>query len=187
MTLRDFRQDFNLNLSKLAGLAGSLASDLAEQIQSPLAKKGLGYALDLIRPHFISLGARIAVLSATQIELNLPRKSRNIGTDGYLLPGVQISAAIEAYRLLWFRNAPEGEFQVSVRNVKTQFLRPAHGDLKLRGELSEISRESRWAELTKNKRSSHQMTLHVFDAEEQIVAEVEIESELFLNTLLEWK
>jgi hypothetical protein len=187
MTLRDFRQDFNLNLSKLAGIAGSLASDLAEQIQSPLAKKGLGYALDLIRPHFVSMGARIAILSATQVELTLPRKARNIGADGFLLPGVQISAAIEAYRLLWLRNAPEGEFQVSIRNVKTQFLRPARGDLKLRGELSEISRESRWAELAKNKRSQHQMTLHIYDQEEQIVAEIEIDSELFLNTLLEWK
>ena len=141
----------------------------------------------MLRPHFLSLGVRISVLGPHSVEMTVPRKTRNIGTDGEILPGVQISAAIEAYKLLWMRNAPEGEFRILIKNVKVQFLKPGKGPLRLRGELGEIARESRWAELQKNKRSQHTMALHVFDSEEQLCAEIEIESELYLQEMLDWK
>jgi hypothetical protein len=187
MTLRDFRRDFNKNFNKITGLVESVVTDLADQVTSPQTKKALNSALDLIRPHFLSIGARISILGPLQVELTLPRKARNLDEHGQILPGVQISGAIEAYKLLWKRNAPEGEFQINIRNVQTRFLKFTKDDLKVRGELGDLAREARWAELQKNKHSQHTMTLHLFDNEGQICTEVEIESELFLKEMLEWK
>lgn len=187
MNLRDFQRDFNKNFNKITNLVESVVTDVAEQVNSPLAKRALNSALDVMKPHFISLGARISTLSASRVELTLPRKVRNLDEHGQILPGVQISAAVEAYRLLWKRNAPEGEFQIVIKNVQGRFFKFTKEDLKVRGELGDLAREARWAELTKNKRSSHQMTLHFFDSQDQICTEVEIESELFLKEMLEWK
>ncbi len=195
MTLRDFQRDFNKNFNKITGnltgnltsLVESIATDVAEQVTSPRTKKVLNSALDVIRPHFLSLGARISILSSSKIELTLPRKLRNLDEHGQILPGVQVSAAVEAYRLLWKRNAPEGEFQIIIKNVQTRFLKFSKDDLKVRGELGDLAREARWAELEKHKRSHHQMTLNLFDSQDQICTEVEIESELLFKELLEWK
>ncbi|MEZ0392108.1 MAG: hypothetical protein ACAH59_07840 [Pseudobdellovibrionaceae bacterium] len=185
--MRDFQRDFNKNFNKITDLVESVVSDVAEQVTSPTAKKVLNSALDLVKPHFISLGARISVLSTSQVELTLPRKARNLDEHGQILPGVQISAAVEAYRLLWKRNAPEGEFQVVIKNVQGRFLKFTKSDLRIRGELGDLAREARWAELSKSKQSRHQMTLHFFDEQNQICSEVEIESELYLKEMLEWK
>ena len=191
MTLRDFQRDFNKNFgqnfNKVADFLESLVTDMADQISSPGTKKTLNSALDLFRPHFISLGVRIAILSPTHVELTLPMKARSLDEQGEILPGVQISAAIEAYKLLWKRNAPEGEFQIVIKSAKAQFFKSARTDLHLRGELSEISRESRRAELSKNKRATHEMTLNFYDDQDQIVTEVEVKSELLFKEMLEWK
>jgi hypothetical protein len=187
MRLRDFPRDFNKNFNKITDLVGSVVNDVAEQVTSPRTKRALNSALDLIRPHFISLGARISILAPLKIELTLPRKARNLDEHGQILPGVQISAAVEAYRLLWKRNAPEGEFQIVIKNVQARFLKFSKDDLIVRAELGDVAREARWAELSKHKRSAHQMTLHVFDQQDQICSEIEVESELFLKEMLEWK
>ncbi len=187
MTLRDFQRDFNKNFDKISGLVESVVNDFAEQVTSPQAKKALNSALDLIRPHFLSIGARISVLSSSQVELTIPRKTRNLDEHGQILPGVQISAAIEAYKLLWKRNAPKGEFQIVIKSAEARFLKFTRDDLKIRGELGDLAREARWAELSKDKQSQHEMTLHLFDSENQICTEVEIRSELYLKEMLEWK
>lgn len=171
----------------MTDLFESVVHDFAEQVTSPQAKKALNSALDLIRPHFLSIGARVSILGPMQVELTLPRKARNLDEQGQILPGVQISAAIEAYKLLWKRNAPEGEFQIVIKNVQAHFLKFSKEDLKIRGELSDLAREARWAELAKNKQSQHEMTLHLFDEQNQICTEVEIQSELYLKEMLEWK
>lgn len=164
-----------------------LVSDVAEQVSSPRTKKALNSALDLFRPHVLSLGLRISVLSSSQIELLLPVKKRNLDEMERLLPGVQISAAIEAYKLLWQRNAPDGNFDIVIKSTKAQFFKQAKTDLQLRGELAEISRETKWAELSKNKRTDHEMSLHFFDTQEQMVAEIEISAELFVREMIDWK
>jgi hypothetical protein len=187
MTLRDFQRDFNKNFNKITGLVESVVNDVAEQVTSPRTKKALNSALDVIRPHFLSLGARISILSVSQIELTLPRKLRNLDEQGQILPGVQVSTAVEAYRLLWKRNAPEGEFQIIIKNVQARFLKFSKEDLKIRGELGDLAREARLAELEKHKRSLHQMTLRLFDSQDQVCTEIEIESELFFKELIEWK
>lgn len=187
MTLRDFQRDFNKNFNLITNLVEGLVSDVAGQVNSPRTRKALNTALDLVRPHFISMGARISTLSTTRIELTLPQKARNLDEQGQILPGVQISAAVEAFRLLWKRNSPEGEFQVVIKKVESRFIKFSSSNLKVRGELSDLAREARWAELSKHKRSSHQMTLHLFDDQDQICTEIEIEADLFLKEMLEWK
>jgi len=187
MRLRDFQRDFNKNFNKITGLVESVVTDVADQVTSPRTKKALNSALDVIRPHFLSLGARISILSPSKIELTLPRKARNLDEQGQILPGVQVSTAVEAYRLLWKRNAPQGEFQINIKNVQARFLKFTKEDLMVRGDLGDVSREARWAELEKHKRSRHQMTLHIFDSQNQICTEVEIEAELLFKELLEWK
>lgn len=188
MTLRDFQRDFNKNFgqnfNKVADFLEGFVTNVADQISSPRTKKTLNSALDLFRPHLISLGLRISVLSSTQVELSLPMKARNLDDQGALLSGVQISAAIEAYKLLWKRNAPDGQFQIVIKSAQGQFFRSAKTELRLRGELGEIVRESRWAELSKNKRAEHEMTLHFYDDQDQVVAEVDVKSELLLRELL---
>lgn len=195
MTLRDFSPDFNKNFSrkmnnlaaKIGISATQLLSELAQQMTSSQARTALNSALDFVRPHLVSLGVRISVLGTDQVEMLLPRKTRNIDRSGNILSGVQISAATEAFKLLWQRNAPEGIFDIQIKTVNSRFMKSARGDLKIRGELSELSREAAWAELRKNKRTQFQSTMLIFDQEKQIVAEIEIDSELFLRETLEWK
>ncbi len=191
MRLRDFQRDFNKNFgqnfNKVADFVEGFVTDLADQVNSPRTKQTLNSALDLVRPHFISLGLRISVLSSTKIELMLPCKARNLDERGELLQGVQISSAIEAFKLIWKRNAPEGEFQIVIRNVKTQFMKPANKDLHLRCELSELVRESCWAELAAQKFSHQTLDLKFFDDQEQVVSEVEVEADLYIKEMLEWK
>jgi len=160
---------------------------MAEQVRSPKTKRALNSALDVVRPHFLSLGARISVLGVHQVELVIPRKIRNQDEHGKILPGVQISAAVEAYKLLWQRSAPEGAFQIDIQSVQARFLNSTPGDIRLRGEIEELSREKCWAELQKQKRSQHQMTFHLSDLQGQVVAEVDIESVLYLKEMLDWK
>lgn len=195
MTLRDFSPDFNKNFSRkvnnfatqISSAATNMLSELADQVTSPQAKLALNSALDYIRPHLVSLGVRISILGTDQVEMNLPRKARNLDRQGRILPGVQISAAIEAFKLLWQRNAPEGLFDIQINSVTTRFHKATRSDLKIRGELSELSREATWAELRKNKKSQYQTTMLIFDQEKQIVAEIEIYCDLFLRETLEWK
>ena len=191
MTLRDFQRDFNKNFvqnfNKLADMLEGLVTDVADHVSSPRTKKALYSALDLFRPHLLSLGLRISILNSSQVEVTLPAKKRNVDEMNRILTGVQVSAAIEAYKLLWQRNSPEGNFDVVVKSTQAQFFKQAKTDLCLRGELPEISRETKWAELSKNKRADHEMTLCFFDDQEQMVAEVSIVAELFLVEMIDWK
>jgi hypothetical protein len=180
MTLRDFHQDFNK-------IAEQIVGQIAEQIGSPHAKKILNSALDLIRPHFISLGLRVTRLGSHEVEVLIPKKSRNLDERGDFLPGILMSSSTEAYRLLWTRNAPPGEFQLIIESVQYQALKNPKGDVRVRMQLSDLAREARLAELSKNKVSEHEGVLRLHDQEDQICAEVLVKSRLLLKEMLEWK
>lgn len=180
MRVRDFQQDFNK-------IAEQIVGQIAEQISSPHAKRVLNSALDLIRPHFLSLGLRVTRLGAHEIEVLIPKKKRNLDERGDFIPGILMSSATEAYRLLWTRNAPPGEFQIIIDGVQYQALKNPKGVVRVRMELSELSREARLAELSKNKSSEHEGVLRLHDEEDQICAEINIKSRLLLKEMLEWK
>lgn len=194
MTLRDFSRDFNKNFNQIAdSLTESLEQftiDCIQQVPSPKAKKVLSYALDLLRPHFLSLGVRVSVLSPLRLELILPAKPRVVDSDGNIFLGVQTSAAVEGYRMWWRRNLPvnlaKQGCEVRLLQVHTRVHKSCNQDLRLRGEVSEISRESCLAELLQNKKSKHQMTIYCVDSENQICTELDIECELLNKDLLTW-
>jgi hypothetical protein len=191
MTLRDFRRDINNNLKKnlqnISAVAEKIATDLTLQLEEGKVKSFLNSALDLMRPHFISLGGRVSILAPDRVEVLLPLKARNLDEFGLVLPSVQIGIAIEAFKLLWSRSSPTGEFQITVREVKTQFFRPAKSDLIIKAEVSDVAREVRWAELKTQKKCETQTTLKVIDRSEQLIAEVEVRADFFIKDLLEWK
>lgn len=175
MTLRDFSPDINKNL--------------VQPIKklSPLIQQILNSALDVVRPHFFSLGARVAILSSEQVEVRIPAKARNQDRQGFILPGVQISAAIEALRLLLYRNAPKGLLDIQILSVKTDFINPSANEVKIRGQLPELIKETLWIELMKNKKASYRGQLFILDTQDQIISEVEINCELKLQEALGWK
>lgn len=167
MNLRDFQPDFNKNFHKISSLINS--------------------ALDLIRPHFLSLGARVRRLSATQVEVLLPAKQRNQDARGDLLDGVVISAALEAFYLLWKRATPQGEYSQKITGLEWTPRMPLRGDLTIRSEISEIQRETVLAEIGKNKKSSVDTVLHVANSENIICAEIVVRAEIYLMEVLDWK
>lgn len=188
MTLRDFPSDFNKNLRQRLGKAvEQVAEQIVEQINSPQARQILNSALDLVRPHFLSLGIRVTRLGVHEIEILIPRKVRNLDERSEFIPGILMSSSTEAYRLLWTRNAPPGEFQVVMDSVQFQSLKNPRGDVRVRFQLSELARESRLAELSKNKISEHEGVLRLYDDEDQVCAEVLVKSRLLLKEMLEWK
>lgn len=167
MNLRDFPPDFNKNFDKISSLINS--------------------ALDLIRPHFLSLGARVRRLSATQVEILLPAKVRNKDARGHLLDGVVISAALEGFYLLWKRATPQGEYSQKILGVEWTPRMPLRGDLTIRGEISEIQRETMLAEISKNKKSSVETVLHIANDQNIICAEIIVRAEIYLMEVLDWK
>jgi hypothetical protein len=192
MTLRDFPSDFNKNLQRrlpknFRRAAGQMMEQITGQVKSPQARQLLNSALDLVRPHFLSLGIRVTRLGTHDVEVLLPKKRRNLDEHGEFIPGILMSSATEAYRLLWVRNAPPGEFQMTVELVQFQSLKNPRGDVRVRFQLSDLAREARLAELSKNKISEHEGVLRLYDEEDQICAEVLVKSRLLLKEMLEWK
>lgn len=187
MTLRDFKPDFNKNFNKIADLVGDVVTDVVEQVQSPRTKQILNSALDVLKPHFQSLGLRVARLGTHEVEVVIPKKNRNLDEDGDFLTGVLMSTAVEAYRLLWKRNAPPGDFKVEILEVNFKSHKKPKGEVRVRWDLSELARESRWVELQRNKKTNQEAQLNFFDEDDQICAEVQIKGELRLQEMLEWK
>lgn len=187
MTLRDFRQDFNKITAKVTEIAGELADQVATDLPSPRAKRLLNSALDFLRPHFLSLGMRVVRLSPHHVEIMVPAKPRNLDESGFIMEGILTSAAIEAFKQLWKRNAPEGFFENKVMGYQFEKFKELKGDIRLRCELSDLSREAILAELHKDKRSRTQVQIHFFNSEDQICAELNLQSELFLKEMIDWK
>ncbi len=182
----NLKQRLQKNLDEFSTIAEKIVTDLANQIDEGKTKTFLNSALDVIRPHFLSLGGRVAILSQQLIEVHLPQKDRNKDEFGIILPGVQTSLAIESFKMLWTRTSPSGDFQIAIQEVKSQFFKPAKGDLIIKAEVSDLTREARWSELQKQKKCIAQTTLKIIDSTDQLVGEVEVKATFFLKDLLEW-
>lgn len=187
MTLRDFRQDFNKNFDKITSLLGEFADQVALDLPSPKAKRLLNSALDFLRPHFLSLGIRIVRLSPQQIEIMVPAKARNLDESGEVMEGILASVGIESFKMLWKRNAPEGFFENKVGTFTFEKLKELKGDIRVRCELSDIAREAVLAELHKDKRSRHEVQIYFYNLEDQICAQLNLQGELFLKEMIDWK
>jgi hypothetical protein len=146
----------------------------------------LSLALDFLRPHVRALGLRVARLSRNHVEIILPSKFRNLADGGHVLEGAVVMAASEAFKWLWKQNMPEGNFTHEIRKINFEAMKPLVGNLRLRVELNELSRETALLELTKLQRSDSVGLVLVYGKDEQLVAHVEIESRLGLTPALDW-
>lgn len=191
MTLRDFHQDFNKNfntqLRKLQSLAKEFSSQVLDQAEDGALKRSLNSALDLLRPHSLSMGLRIAKLSDSQCELVIPVKARNLDEQGYILEGVLISSAVEAFKILLRRNLGSSELQMICKSATFEFLRLGQGDLRVRVNLPEIQRESLLAELGNAKQTPIDAPALIFDKTEQLCAQVQMSFFISQQSKIEWK
>lgn len=191
MTLRDFQQDFNKNfnarLRKIQCLAKEISGQVLDQAEDGALKRSLNSALDLLRPHSLSLGLRVAKLSDTLCELVIPRKARNLDEQGFILEGVLVSSAVEALKVLLKRNLSGNELQVVCKSVGFELLRLGSGDLRVRAQLTEIQRETLLAELGKMKQSQLEVPVLIFDKTEQMCAQLHLNFFISQQSQIEWK
>ncbi len=191
MTLRDFQQDFNKNLNtqlrKLQRVAKEISGRVLDQAEDGALKRSLNSALDLLRPHSVSLGLRIAKLSDSLCELVVPRKARNLDEQGHILEGVLVSSAVEAMKVLLKRNLGTSELQVVCKSVSFELLRLGTGDLRVRAQLTEIQREALLAELGKMKKSQFEIPVLIFDKTEQMCAQLQLNFFISQKSQIEWK
>jgi hypothetical protein len=175
------------HINKKLQTISSIFDEFVEQINHPRVRAIIAYALDSVRPHNLSLGLRLAKLSTNQIELILPHKRRNCASDGSVLPGVLVSAGLEAFKILWERNFFENQkVQIQFKNMDWSQLRPTKKQVRVKAELSTLARESTLAELNKNKKASQQMQVKFFE-EDMIVGELLITADFLVSELIDWK
>jgi hypothetical protein len=191
MTLRDFQKDFNKNfktqLRKLQSLAKEISGQVLDQAEDGALKRSLNSALDLLRPHSLSLGLRIARLSDSLCELVIPRKDRNLDEQGHILEGVLISSAVEAFKILLRRNLGSNELQIVCKHASFELLRLGQGDLRVRANLPEIQRESLLAELGRAKQTQIEAPVLIFEKTEQLCAQVQMSFYISQQSKIEWK
>jgi hypothetical protein len=175
------------HINKKLQMISSIFDEFVDQINHPRVRAIIAYALDSVRPHNLSLGLRLVKLNSNQIELVLPRKQRNCASDGNVLPGVLVSAGLEAFRLLWERNFFENQnVQIQFKSMDWSQIRPTKRQVRVKAELPTIARESTLAELNKQKKASQQMQVKFFD-EDLLVGELLISADFSVSELLDWK
>lgn len=189
MRIRPLRQ-IQRDIKKISQNLGPLQGFVDEAvllIRSPRIRRSLSYALEWFRPHLRSMGVRISRLSLSQVEVVLPSLKRNSDERGDTLDGVVIAAALQAHRFLWQINSPEGNVQFKITGLNWQAHGRLHGELRVRAELKDLTRENFLLELNSFKQSKQKMLLFVLSAEEQIRAELEVDAEFYLVESLDWK
>jgi hypothetical protein len=149
-------------------------------------RRSLNFALDFFQPHVLSLGLRVAKLSRAQVELVIPDKDRNLDLQGLMQEGVVVSAGVEAVKLLWGQNKPDGNFKQNLRGLELEVFKPMKGMLRLRMEMAELSRESAYASLATTQQAEQDLIAQIFDSQEQAVAQIKFSLKLSLMSALDW-
>lgn len=179
MTLREIQQDFNKNFTKNIGRVTELLSDRSQRT--------LSYALDLLRPFNISLGLRFSRLGQKHVEVIIPSRSKNKDEHGSIWDAIVIAGATEAGRLLWKHNWPHPQLKVVVSTLEYKKIKTAYGDLTLRGELTDLARESVFSELYGKGSALSINHFLVYDSGEQLAYEVQVTYQLSAQDQLGWK
>ena len=174
------------NLQKVEGEIRKLLATRGLQISSPdlaalieylspsSSKTLLSYALDFVRPFNAGLGLRFARISDTQVEIVIPKRSKNTLEDGQINEAVITAAAAEAVRMLWLRHAPLGNFELSTLEMSLKKHHPVKGSCRLRMELPESAREKVLAQLRTRRHAESENELSLFDDKDQKVAELTV-------------
>ena len=150
---------------------------LLEDVSPKASHAALGYAMNLMRPFSAGMGIRIARLSDTQVELVLPVKNRNLNKSGEIHEAALLASATEAAQLLWERHAPMGDFKIYTRRVQLETFKHLTDEIRIRLELPESLRESVLTEIRKTRKGRAEMQAHIYDVNDQAVAEVQLDME----------
>ncbi|MFP5519430.1 MAG: hypothetical protein ACLGGX_05970 [Bdellovibrionia bacterium] len=148
---------------------------LLEEISPEASKAALSYALDIFKPFTQGMGVRIARLSDSHIEVVLPQRPHNLTAHKEFHEGVVLGAGLEAIRTLWARHAPLGEFFLYATKVNLEIHRPPLKELRFKLEMIEAQREAVLAELRRHRKSQQDLQLKIYDENDQLVADLDVQ------------
>jgi hypothetical protein len=161
--------------------------DFADHLDAKHPKQALNFALDLLKPYLQALGLRIAKLSEEQVEVIMPEKVLFQNSEHEHDEGAIVTAALFAYKTLWSKNAPKGNFQVQIKKVELEKVRAATGDLHIKILMSKLAREAVFADLADHNSATQEIQLQIYDINKQVVAQVQVSAMLKLAVSLDWK
>lgn len=151
---------------------------LLEELSPTASNAAMSYAIDLLRPFSAGMGLRVAKLSDQQIELVLPNRTRNKNAAGFLHEAALVAASTEAARMLWERHAPMGKLDIQMQKVQLHVLKQTSEQVRVRTEMTESVREVNLANLRQVQMSQLEMSVQIFDENEQAIADVQMFVEL---------
>ena len=183
----ELEKSFRQRLGQWSGSVETALENLAEQVDIKQPKQVLQFALDVVRPYLQSLGLRVAKLTAENIEVVLPEHPLHQDMKSFLDEGAVCSASLFAFRKLWKRNAPKGPFSWKVLKFEFEALRELQGPLHIKWNLPTLQREALYAELAETQRALQDTVVHVFNGQDQLVAQVHLHAELRAMKILDWK
>ncbi len=132
----------------------------------------LSSALDWVRPYHVSIGFRVRKLSRSQVEAVIPDRTHNRNGMGEIEEGVAISVAQQMTKLLVARWEVPVELELDQINFAR--LQPLKGDLIARVEWEDLSREALRADLIRNITTTQEFFVHISDAQEMRVADIQV-------------
>jgi hypothetical protein len=178
------------NLKKITSSANDLAETLAEELVNHIQGKPpqhiLNFALDFIRPYIQTLGLRVSKLTSENVEVVIPGKVLYQDVNQNLDEGALISASLFAFKKLWKKNSPKGHFKIEIKKIEFEKIRDPKAPVRIRLELSAMTRETIFADLVESKTATQDIMAHILDSELQVLAKVHIQAELSLLKAINW-
>lgn len=164
----------------------NLADDFDQSLPRSPLKTSLGWAINKLKPYLRSTGIRVRILSETEVEVFVPKWERNLGVFGSIDEGIVVSAASFAFRSLWRRNRPKGDFHFLVKKMDLNVITKFDSDLILRWELPVLQREALFSQLRSKDSVEFQTQVLIKDVDEMLRGEIEIHAIVSILPLLEW-
>lgn len=172
MKLRDIQQDFNRNFKKIGSLLGSLTEDLTGSLNQDQLRRILSSALDWLRPYHLAIGFRVRKLSRSQVEAVIPDRAHNLNSKGEIEEAVAISVAIQMAKLLMARWEVPVAFELD--QVRFERLQALKGEVVARLEWEDLAREALRAEVLQQSVGLNEFYIHLYDAEEKRIADIQV-------------
>lgn len=181
MRLSDFQPDFK----KIAALAGQLAEELTSSVDQAHAKRILSSALGWLKPYHLAIGFRVRKLSRARVEALVPSNTHNLRSNQEFHESVVISVAQEICQLLIARWELPVTYELD--QIRFDRLQKMKGDLTLRLEWEEISREALRAELHQKDWAHQEWSVYAFDQDEKRVADIHLNFKIHMARQIQGK
>lgn len=169
---------------------GNIINEMTHYIPHKATRDVILQTLDFMKPLPLTLGLRISRWTKTQMEVIIPARGKNLDEWGQISEGVVCFAALRSFKKMWKKWSPKGNFNIWIQEISIERTKQSLGDLRLKMELSEVSRESVFAELLREKKAELETVIQVFDSDQespQWVGQVRIKAHFYYNESLDWK